>query len=258
MWMCLVFQTLTSFHLDQFLPKDVKSLWAGHHLNVALPLWQGFTDTEGNKNIKEATGGRVNFQHHLKSEDPFVRAWAENARDAFNDIRNSPNPALRKYYRDILEKRLAKARRTWAAKKAKRALQALSGTREKITVSHGGGHVEVKSVSKRLGLDLRHNDTVIIQYHLTATQHPKPYAIRALPTDPASRLGVSICGQDSMGAFHCWLETNGSCNVLKMNSLVDVLEGFSLEQSKNFKRRWFTKKAENLQGQKKQKDHVYT
>lgn len=35
MWLCCIFQTLTSLHLDQYLPEDVDKSWAGHHLNVA-------------------------------------------------------------------------------------------------------------------------------------------------------------------------------------------------------------------------------
>ncbi|CAI7577147.1 unnamed protein product [Penicillium crustosum] len=39
MWMCLVFQTLTSLHLGSWLPKNTNAMWSGNHLNVALPLW---------------------------------------------------------------------------------------------------------------------------------------------------------------------------------------------------------------------------
>jgi hypothetical protein len=99
MWMCLVFQTLRTFHLDQFLPEDVQPLWSGNHLNVALPLWQGFTDTDG---IQEAIGDRHDFQQYLRSTDPHIRLWAEDTRDAYNDLRNSPNPTLREYYQNHL------------------------------------------------------------------------------------------------------------------------------------------------------------
>lgn len=61
MWMSLVFQTLTGLHLEQFLPDGMTVAWLGYHLNVALPLWQGFTDSKENQAIREATGGRLGF-----------------------------------------------------------------------------------------------------------------------------------------------------------------------------------------------------
>ncbi|PYH92767.1 hypothetical protein BO71DRAFT_400268 [Aspergillus ellipticus CBS 707.79] len=59
MWMALIFQTLTSLRLKEFLPKDAKILWSGNHLNVALPLWQGFTGNEEQIAAQDAYGGRV-------------------------------------------------------------------------------------------------------------------------------------------------------------------------------------------------------
>lgn len=260
MWMCLIFQTLRPLHLEQFLPEDVQPLWSGNHLNVALPLWQGFTDKM--KNLQEAIGNRHDFQQYLQSEDQFVRAWAESTRDAFNDLRNSPNPVLRDYYRGHLLRRLEKAQKTWAAKKAERSKSHLSGFKEKVRMS--GDHIEVTSgnfkftISRKLGLDLVHDDEVILQYHLTTTQHPHKYALKALPTDPASRLGVSIRGQDSKGPFHRWLMTSGSLNVFKINSLVDHLEGYSLEDTKMFKRRWYHKKIGNHHSANYSRKVIYT
>ncbi|KAE8138501.1 hypothetical protein BDV38DRAFT_282164 [Aspergillus pseudotamarii] len=70
MWMALVFQTLTSLHLNEYLPESVNSLWSGHHLNVALPLWQGFT--EENQAVSEAVGGRISFQQYFLRTRQFV------------------------------------------------------------------------------------------------------------------------------------------------------------------------------------------
>ncbi|OGM40135.1 hypothetical protein ABOM_011815 [Aspergillus bombycis] len=71
----LVFQTMSS-HLDEYLPKSVSRLWSGNHLNVALPLWQDFTEDQA---ASEAVGGRISFQQYLFSDDPKIRQWAENA-----------------------------------------------------------------------------------------------------------------------------------------------------------------------------------
>lgn len=91
MWMCLVFQILTSLHLASWLPEQVNTMWSGNHFNFALPLWQSFTDTQENRVIADAISGRVAFQQYLASEDLAIRTWAQHARDAFNDIRNSPD-----------------------------------------------------------------------------------------------------------------------------------------------------------------------
>lgn len=92
MWMACVFQTLTPPHLDLYLPADVTRLWAGHHLNVALPLWQSFTDDI--EDTGELLGGRQTFKTFLQSKNPAVRSWATNLRDAFNGLRDSPDPAI--------------------------------------------------------------------------------------------------------------------------------------------------------------------
>jgi hypothetical protein len=252
MWMCLVFQTLTSIHLSSWLPEQANAMWSGNHLNVALPLWQGFTNTQENQAIADAIGGRVTFQQYLASEDPVIRKWAEHARDAFNDIRNSPDPGIRKYWWDLHKERIFKAQETWGAKKAEMAKQHLEGAKVSVILypgNHGDHQTEVRAgsfrftVSQTLGLHLRHGDEVILQYHLTPTSHPCPYVTSALTTDPASRLGVSIRGENSHGSFHCWLRATGERNVRKMNSLVDILEGCSLEESQGFKRRWFVSKS---------------
>ena len=56
---------------------------------------------------------------------------------------------------------------------------------------------------------------------------PYMYAVGALPTDSASRLGVSIRSHKVNPPFHCWIWTEGERKVFNMNSLVDHLEGFS-------------------------------
>lgn len=139
MWMCLKFPTLTSLHLGSWLPKSTNAIWSGNHLNVALPLWQGFTDTQENKDITDAIGGRSTFQQYLTSEDSVIRAWAEQTRDAFNDIRNSPDPEIRNYWWDLHKERILKAQDTWGKKKASMAKQYLEGAKALVTL-HSGNH----------------------------------------------------------------------------------------------------------------------
>lgn len=132
MWMCLIFQTLTAHHLSFWLPKTASALWSGNHLNVALPLWQGYTDTAENSAIKNAVGGRLTFQQYLLSEDAVIRTWAEDTRDAFNDTRNSPDPGIRKYWWNLHSSNIRRSQKTLQAKKAARAKEHLA--RKEATV----------------------------------------------------------------------------------------------------------------------------
>ncbi|KAE8335971.1 hypothetical protein BDV24DRAFT_155573 [Aspergillus arachidicola] len=260
MWMALVFQTLTSLHLDEYLPDSVNRLWSGHHLNVALPLWQGFTDED--QAVSEAVGGRISFQQHLFSEDPTIRQWAESARDAFNDIRNSPDALLRQYYQNLLSKRQAQGQQTWQKKKSMNIMRYLEPTKTTVKVSHEGEMCEVScgsfrfTITQLLGLHLRDGDEVFVQLHLAGSRHPNAYTHMAEARDPASRLAISISGHDTQGSFHAWLQTKGSRNVFKMNSLVDVLEGYSLEESKQFQRRWHPRRMVSRDSSSRK--HVYT
>ncbi|KAE8418752.1 hypothetical protein BDV36DRAFT_294798 [Aspergillus pseudocaelatus] len=260
MWMALVFQTLTSLHLNEYLPESVNRLWSGHHLNVALPLWQGFTEED--QAVSEAVGGRISFQQHLFSEDPTIRQWAESARDAFNDIRNSPDALLRQYYQNLLSKRRAQGQQAWQEKKSTNIMKYLEPTKATVKASHEDEIYEVScgsfrfTISQLLGLHLRGGDEVFVQLHLAGSRHPNAYAQMAETRDPASRLAISISGHDAQGGFHTWLQTKGTRNVFKMNSLVDVLEGYSLEESQHFQRRWHSMRLVPCDSSSRK--HVYT
>lgn len=103
------------------------------------------------------------------------------------------------------------------------------------------------SINREFGLEFNHGDEVFVQLHLWETKHPRAYADRALLTDPATRLAVLVEGHDRNGEFHVWLvNRKGARIVQKVNHLVDILEGYSLEETKTFSRRWIsTKKREN-------------
>ncbi|OGM42588.1 hypothetical protein ABOM_009621 [Aspergillus bombycis] len=100
MWMACVFQTMTSRHLVEYLPDGVNKAWAGQHLNVVPPIWQGFTDDISA--LGEAIGGTEAFERFINSPDPAIRAWAWDLRHAFHDLRNSPNPLHHSYYSDTM------------------------------------------------------------------------------------------------------------------------------------------------------------
>lgn len=261
MWMALVFQTLTSLSLDEFLPKYMNTFWSGNHLNVALPLWQGFTGNEAQDAMKDATGGRASFKQYLMSDDPTIRQWAENARDSFNDLRNSPDPVLRGYYQYLQSERRSKAQKTWESKKFDHLKKYLSEAEAMVQVSHNGELTEIIcgvfrfTISRSLQLNLWKGDRILLRFHLTETQHPNAYAQMAQPRDPASRLAVSIRSHENDSRI-TWLATKGHRVVNKMNSLVDVLEGYTLEESRSFERRWHVKRT--VPGYRSSRRNMYT
>ena len=258
MWMSLIFQTLRGVHLEEFLPGDIENLWAGSLLNVALPLWQGFTAVPN----AEAMGGRLPFREYLFDDNPVVRQWAQNLRDAFNDTRNSPDPELRQYYQDLRQRRQQHAQETWEKENSDELKAYLSGKKVTVKESHNGELSTVSigsyqfTISRTLGLKVNDGDEVFVQFELTETPHPHAYACKARIDDPAIRFAISLKGHNTNGDFFGWLTTGGELNVKKMNSLVDVLEGFSREECLTFKRRWHVKRT--IPGDRSSRGHMYT
>jgi hypothetical protein len=191
-----------------------------------------------------------------------VRQWAENQRDAFNDIRNSPDPRLRQYYKDLHQTRQQHAQETWEIKKSDELKADLSGQKATVNECHNGELSTVSigsyqfTISRKLDLKVKDGDEVFIQFELTETPHPHVYARKARVDDPASRFAISLTGHNTSGDFFGWLTTSGELNVKKMNSLVDVLEGCSREECLTFKRRWYVKCT--IPGDRSSRDHMYT
>lgn len=89
------------------------------------------------------------------------------------------------------------------------------------------------TISKDFGFDLA-KGSVFVQFHLSETAHAQEYALKALPSDAASRLAVSISGQYFKGEFHAYLVNKSRRKIaMKMNTLVDILEGFTFEERSN-------------------------
>lgn len=232
--------------------------WAGSHLNVAVPIWQGFTGVDSDA-IKNAVGGRLFFQQHLTSSNENIRKWAKSARDSFNNIRNTPDPILRNYYKALHLKRRLKAKETVEKRRLESSKEYLTGKTAIVKVGHNGECTEVScgifrfSISSFLRLDLKQGDEVFCQFHLSEHPHPYAYTKTAEPRDPASRLAISIKETDSHGDFHVWLMTKGQKNVFKINSLVDLLDGYTTDESRAFGRRWYVRRAPD-----RSRTHVYT
>lgn len=226
MWMACIFQTMTAKHQADYLPANVNKVWAGQHLNVMPPRWQGFTgDLPASK---EAIGGTKRFEDFLNSPDPAVRGWVWDIRHSFNDLRSSPDLVHRSHYFRIMAQNHKLAKEACQRKKVE------DDTQGAHIISCSGFHF---TISRHLNLGIKVGDQLRLQFHLTETRNPQMYATEALPTDPASRLAVSIKGQGIHGDYHVWLKNPGEKCVKRMNTLVDALEGVPLKESKGMTRR---------------------
>ncbi len=78
MFLACVFQTLRRHHLERYLPTGTSMPWAGSHLNLALPLWQGFSTQSGDVVTRQT------FAEAIHSSDPTLRKWAASWRNAYN------------------------------------------------------------------------------------------------------------------------------------------------------------------------------
>ncbi|KAF7177079.1 hypothetical protein CNMCM7691_004727 [Aspergillus felis] len=260
MWMACVFQTMTPKHLEEYLPESVNKAWSGRHLNVAPPIWQGFTGDLAA--WKEAIGGTEAFKDFLNSPDSAIRSWAWDLRHAFNDLRNSPDPIHRAYYFDVMLRNRKLAEEVCEKRKIENLQRILS---QGMTRTIFGGDDTQKAhliscsgfaftISRQLRLGVRVGDLVRLRFHLSATPNPQKYATKASQTDPASRLAVSIEGRGTHGDYHVWLRNPGDKVISRMNALVDALEGVPLTESKEMARRWYVTRR---QGTSK-KDVIYT
>ncbi|KAG0155702.1 hypothetical protein PDIDSM_2875 [Penicillium digitatum] len=98
MFTACVFQTLRSSDLEFYLPDEVEICGGGRGLNVALPIWQGYTLGEGIKFLREVGLSKQGFTAALHSQDCLVREWALEVRDAYQSLRNHPDPKFQEVW----------------------------------------------------------------------------------------------------------------------------------------------------------------
>lgn len=91
MFMSCVLQTLRHHNLERYLPKGAFIPSAGLHLNIALPLCQGFSTQSGEVVTRQI------FMDAIHSSDA-VREWAASWRNSHNSLGYSSNPLLRGYW----------------------------------------------------------------------------------------------------------------------------------------------------------------
>ncbi|KAJ5788027.1 hypothetical protein N7457_003017 [Penicillium paradoxum] len=133
-----------------------------------------------------------------------MRQWAENLRDTFNDIRNSPDPALREYYQDLHELRQKHTQETWE-KKFGELQEYMAGKNAIVKEGHCGELSEISmggyrsTISRKLGLKFTDREEVFFQFELADTLHRHAYARKARIDDPAGRFAISVKGSNGSG-----------------------------------------------------------
>ncbi|OJJ01631.1 hypothetical protein ASPVEDRAFT_83160 [Aspergillus versicolor CBS 583.65] len=242
MWPCCIFQTLTGHHLDKYLPNHYEKPWAGCHLNIALPLLQPFSVKE--KAEAEVLQSQGSFAEYVAA-NPDDREWVTDLSSAFHALRDAPDPrySASLYHKERLGESLKAAHDATQQKAIESMRQYLSGNERAVdvftTTSAAGFSWDRTSftcgqfqftISVDFNLHLKKGDKVFVQFHLADNVHPLKYTANALPTDPASRLAISLTGRDSTSEFHIWLTTSGPKAIKRMNTLVDILEGYSYSE----------------------------
>lgn len=243
MWMACVFRTLTGRDLDKYLSPSVGKQSSGRHLNVAPPIWQRFTDEEP-PNPREVYD-REKFLDLLHSETPETKHWAECVRDSYNDLRNSPDPRLREYWFHNNKEQLRHAgEATEREYHENMKIYQEYGKEEIVRCAPGRnrGYINCGKYSFAVpqSLEIPAGSKVTVQFHLYETPVPYMYAQKAMPDDPSSRLAISIkSGNSADHQVHSWLQSaRGEKIVMKMNTLVDALEGVSYSVTQQLRRRW--------------------
>ena len=129
-------------------------------------------------------GGRATFSAFLQSSDPGIRRWAKQVRDAFNELRNSPDPVLRAYY-ELKIREITRAGNAAHLERARERMREFLSEKERpVEVPNGkaGQYVTCgmfkATVSVAFGLGLKHGDKVRVQYHRAETDHPMKYTIK--------------------------------------------------------------------------------
>lgn len=248
MWMACLFQTLTARDLDKYLSPSIGRSSAGRHLNVVPPIWQRFQD-ETVPERKEVFD-RPSFQALLHSEDAAIRSWAQKARDSYNDLRNSPDPELRKYWLDNNKRQLQQAWSSNQQSTIARTKEYLKGKETTVKCAPGRkrGFITCGKfiISVPSSLDISSGSKLIVQFHLYQTAVSHRFACKAMDYDPSSRLAISIKGLNASGnKVDTWLHSSGESKLaMRMNTLVDLLEDVPFNETCLLRRRWIVNRSE--------------
>jgi hypothetical protein len=254
MWGCLMLQTLTKNALTKYLPADMVAPYAGTHLNIAIPLHQApfrvMVDT-----------GDPSMYH---TSDPMVAQYYTSLRRRFYELKFSPNAALRNYYANVTRQRVITRVETTNSKKLKEALVGVEKSVYVVTshiyqyflLSYFAFTISRRWIHLEDGAPIQVRLDLITEDELRRKgSHPNVYCTCATRDDPASRLAVFVEGTSATGVpFAGWLRSRATKKVFKMNTLVDMLEGGTMFQSRNTPRRWISLTGEDGQGKLTRRD----
>ena len=194
-----------------------------------------------------------NCEYSEVSQDHiYIKGYHKSLKERFHNLRYSLNPSHRAYYYEVKRRQHSSA--ASASRKVKTRREVLLGARREVksyrcqtvpglyTTRHCifiGSFCLWLPNSSAGSL----SGQVYFKTEVSNGQaHHSPYAMKATPGDPAIRLGTQICGTNTLGnAISFWLQSRGTRNVLKMNTLVDELEGKTDEEIERTPRRWIAK-----------------
>lgn len=247
MWCCLMLQTLTRNAIAKYLPIHLIAPGAGTHLNVGIPLHQA--PFSAMIDCHDPT------LYH--SSDSVVKQYYASLRRRFYELKFSPNAILREYYAKVIRERVISRVQT-----NQRDLQDfLDGSFKLAKVSSaekGFGHqwihlAHLNITISRRWVHLEHDAPLQVRIKLitineleTIGSFPNVYCIKAKRHDPAARLAIFVEGTSIRGQpFAGWLRTSAEKQVWKVNTLVDILEGGTMTQSRHKPRRWVVLRYEN-------------
>jgi hypothetical protein len=128
-----IFQTLPKNDLIEYLPDDTVLLpQAGSHLNIAHPLWQRISKKKEDLYRSADSSRREKFSELIRNSDGVVREYYLGLTQAFLDLKYSPNPVMRAYYRSGYLKRSASI---FASTLKRTRDEILGGAIKKVTIS---------------------------------------------------------------------------------------------------------------------------
>ena len=259
MFMACVLQTLRKGDLDIYLPENLSKPWAGRHLNLALPLWQGL-----NEDQKDMRMSKASFEEALHSLDPVIRDWATGVRNAYQSLRDHCDLRVREYWMSNF-----------------RSIQGLDGADKSYKTTQEGAHqaanhflmhgancriyqlgygyytaqysiysFSLASIFERWSLKdhvagehgLVREKSVFVKPFLLDEPSPLRYARDALLTDPSSRLVVAASESGGIDGKMVFLFGLREKQAMRLNRLVDTMEGLAFHESERLARRGIRKK----------------
>ena len=204
-----------------FLPRNTIASegWVGRHLNITLPL-----PSRSERNDLRSSFPKPGEEVY-GSEDHSIKSYYQLARQTFYSMKDSPDNAKRLYYAQVIKR---SRQQYFTTVNSNKRCDFLRGVRRKLS---SGMTFTLFDLTCRVpskhgcspGTDFWVHCNSIPREE--ASLHPHIYATKALPEDPAFRLGIFVQRTHrSQGKFEAWLETPGEKAPKNVNTFVDTIE----------------------------------